>query len=297
MFCCICSCLSFLSSTLWSHKNRKLTYPSLSLHANIECEHRVQHIPSTAYTEYSIYCVQHIPSTACTEYSIHRVLDTQRNTSPQEWLSPTPTHTLSCQRTLLYSILFIPTITSYPLSTFSSSITDASQSTTSKFSASTFTASRLPASQSIAAISTASKYSFNDDRSLTWSVSLIMLNYGFPVHLLVHSSTASKCNTIWFNQGGQVYLQTCSNTVSQFALSRHRSVSLCSLDLSVSMCIFKLAPLCLQVHLWVHSISVSKCITNHTQSWPRSTSSNCGGSCTMTQGLPRWTVWQGVYIW
>ena len=35
--------------------------------------HRVQHTPSTVYTEYSIHRVQHTLSTAYTEYCIHRV--------------------------------------------------------------------------------------------------------------------------------------------------------------------------------------------------------------------------------
>jgi len=81
--------LSFSSTTQSSPQNPKLCHPSLFLHAMIMSWHRVQHSPSTtfteysihqghhtqgpAYTEYSIHRVQHTPSTAYTEYSIHRV--------------------------------------------------------------------------------------------------------------------------------------------------------------------------------------------------------------------------------
>jgi len=51
-------------------------------------------------------------NTAYTEYSIHWVLHTPRTASSQDWLSPAPSQSLSSQRTLLYSILYIPTITS-----------------------------------------------------------------------------------------------------------------------------------------------------------------------------------------
>jgi len=68
------SSLSFSSWTLPSPKNTKLSHPSLSLHAMIMSQHRVQHTLSTAYTEYSIHRVQHTPSTAYTEYSLRRVL-------------------------------------------------------------------------------------------------------------------------------------------------------------------------------------------------------------------------------
>jgi len=64
------SSLSFSSSTLPSPKNTKLSHPSLSLHAMIKSSHRVQHSPSTAYTEYIIHRVQHTLSTAYTAYCI-----------------------------------------------------------------------------------------------------------------------------------------------------------------------------------------------------------------------------------
>jgi len=65
---------SFSSTTQPSAQNTKSSHPSLSLHDMIMSWHRVQHTPSTAYTEYSIHRVQHTPSTAYTEYSIHRRL-------------------------------------------------------------------------------------------------------------------------------------------------------------------------------------------------------------------------------
>jgi len=54
--------------------------------------HRVQHTPSTAYTEYSIHRVQHTPSTAYTEYSIHRVQHTPSTASAHNCLSSLDSH-------------------------------------------------------------------------------------------------------------------------------------------------------------------------------------------------------------
>ena len=61
------SSLSFSSTTLLSSQNTKLSHPSLSLHVMFMSWHRVQHTPSTAYTEYSIDRVQHTPNTAYTQ--------------------------------------------------------------------------------------------------------------------------------------------------------------------------------------------------------------------------------------
>jgi len=52
----------------------------------------VQHTPSTAYTEYSIHRVQHTPSTANTEYSTHRVQHTPSTASTQDCLSSIDSH-------------------------------------------------------------------------------------------------------------------------------------------------------------------------------------------------------------
>jgi hypothetical protein len=90
------SSLSFLSSILPSPKNTKLSHRTLSLHAMIKNEHRVQHTPSTACTEYSIHRVQHSLSTAYTAYSIHRVMH-----SPRTAYTPyciIPRSTVSCSQ-------------------------------------------------------------------------------------------------------------------------------------------------------------------------------------------------------
>jgi len=86
----------FVPSPLPSPKNTKLSHPSPSLHAMIKSQHRVQHTPSTAYTEYSIHRVQHTLSTA----------------SSQHQLSPARSQSLISWQTMMYSILHIPTITS-----------------------------------------------------------------------------------------------------------------------------------------------------------------------------------------
>jgi len=70
--------LSFSLRTQPSSQNTKLSHPSLFLHDMIMSWHRVQHTPSTAYTEYSIHRVQHTPSTAYTEYSIQRAQHTPK---------------------------------------------------------------------------------------------------------------------------------------------------------------------------------------------------------------------------
>jgi len=80
---CTLSSLSFLSSILPSPKNTKLSHCSLSLHTMINSYPQVEHTTSTAYTEYCII----------------------------------PRSTVSCsqpvsRQTMLYSILYIRTITS-----------------------------------------------------------------------------------------------------------------------------------------------------------------------------------------
>jgi len=62
--------LSFLSITLPSSQITNVSHPSRSLHVMILSWHRVQHTPSTAYTQYSIHQVQHTPSTAVTQGSL-----------------------------------------------------------------------------------------------------------------------------------------------------------------------------------------------------------------------------------
>jgi len=116
----------------------------------------------------------------------------------------------------------------------STSIACAFQSTVSRFTASRFTAPRLTASRatafrSIASWSSTSKDSSNPDGSWLPCVSPNTLNYGFQVHLWVHSILASKC-------------------ISKLAPSRPPTASQSSLHLS------------LQVHLQALSIMASKYI-------------------------------------
>ena len=85
--------LSFLSTTLLSLQNTKLSHLSQSLHAMIMSWHRAQHTPSTTYTDYSIHRGQHTPSTTYTDYSIH-----QGQHPP-----------------MIVCLPFIPMITSWPL--------------------------------------------------------------------------------------------------------------------------------------------------------------------------------------
>jgi len=170
-----------------------------------------------------------------TRYSIQRVQRTPRTASSQDRLSATRSQSLSSQRTVLYSILYIPTITSEPMNRVSASIAHAFQSTDSRF-----TASRLTAFRSSTSRSTASKYSSNVDQScpptaslssldLGLSASQTWLDHGLRVHLWVHSILASKC-------------------ISTLAQSRPPSESLSSLDLGQ------------QVHRWYSSIPATKYI-------------------------------------
>jgi hypothetical protein len=88
--------LSLWTSTLPSPKNKKLSHLSLYLHVMIMSSDRVQHTPSTAYTEYCIQEVLHHPKIDS--------LPLPASHSP-----------LISWRTLMYSILYIPTITSLPV--------------------------------------------------------------------------------------------------------------------------------------------------------------------------------------
>ena len=101
------SSLSFSCSTLQSPINTKLSHSSLSLHAM-----NAQFTQSTVYTEYSTHRIQQEPSTAYIEYILHRVLHTLLTVSFQDRLSPTPSQPLTSRQTLLYSILYNPTIMS-----------------------------------------------------------------------------------------------------------------------------------------------------------------------------------------
>jgi hypothetical protein len=95
----------------------------------------------------------------------------------------------------------------------------------------------------------------------------VQLDLGLQVHLQTRSFTASKCITELLDLGLKMHLQTCSimasSCISEFNL------------IMASKCISKLPPLrppstfssshdhSLQVHLWVLSISVSRCSCNY----------------------------------
>jgi len=130
----------------------------------------------------------------------------------------------------------------------STSIAHASQSTASRFTVSRLTASRLTtfgsiASRSIASRSTASKYSSNLDQSWPPTLSPNTLNYGFQLHLWVHSISAS------------LHLQTRSITACKFIPELTQSLGL-------------------QVHLQTCSIPASKCISEFNRSQSPSASPN-----------------------
>lgn len=63
--------LSVSSSTQSLPENMMLNPPSLSLHALIMSSHRVQCIPSSAYTKYSTHGVQHPPKNHYLSASLH----------------------------------------------------------------------------------------------------------------------------------------------------------------------------------------------------------------------------------
>jgi len=105
--------------------------------------HQVQHTPSTAYTKYNIHQVQHTPSIAYTKYRTHRVQHTLstayteyciHNTlqHPKINCVPLPVSLSSLQQAILYSILYIPTITSGGINSVSAPITLPSVTTPSR---------------------------------------------------------------------------------------------------------------------------------------------------------------------
>jgi len=57
------------------------------------------------------------PSTVHSEYRVHRVQHILSTTLSQDWLSPNPRQSLLPRHTMLFSVLYIPTITSWPMNT------------------------------------------------------------------------------------------------------------------------------------------------------------------------------------
>jgi len=172
-------------------------------------------------------------STAYTEYSIYWVLYTPRTAFSQVRLSPNPSQSLISRQTMLYSILYIPKIKSYPVNRVSGPIAPHSRTTASRLNA-----SRL----------TASKSSSNTAWSKPPNTPPISLDHSLQVHLQTPCATASKC-------------------ISQLVPAESLSPSPSSLDPG-SMCISKhtllrphsASPYSLNhgigVYLWGHKIMV-----------------------------------------
>jgi len=118
--------LSHLSRSLSSRKNTKLSHPYLSLHAMIIGQRGAHHAQSTS--------------------------------SSQDRQYPATSQSLISWRTIFYTTLSIPTITSSPMNRVSAAIAPPSQSTSSR--------------------SATTKYSSNVDRSFPQSAFIYLLNPG-----------------------------------------------------------------------------------------------------------------------
>ena len=110
------SSCSFLSSTLPSSENTKLSHPSLSHLAMIKSIHRVQHTLSTAYTVYFMHRILHHPKINCLPLAA----------------------SLTSRLTMLCSILYIPSITSQPMNRVSAPVAPPFQTTTSRLTPSMY---------------------------------------------------------------------------------------------------------------------------------------------------------------
>ena len=204
--------------------------------------HRVQHTPSTAYTEYSMHQVQHTPSTAYTEYHIHRVQH-------------------------LPKILCLPCIlmiTSWPLNGTSGSglrryLIDCHQTSSPWELKPKVTLSQshcceitnwwkefqYPARHPLTASRYVSKY------ARLWPPS--SHNHGLQVHLWTCSITASKCiSKLAQSQPPNSINRSLQVHISKHVRFRHRSASPNLLDDSLHTC----------------SIVASKCISKYARLLP-----------------------------
>jgi len=236
-------------------------------------------------TKYSIHQVQHTLSTAYTEYSIHWVLHPPRDASSQDRLSLAPSQSRISRQTMLYSTLYIPTITCWPINTVSAPVAPPSQTTASRS-----TAPKSSCNLGLSWPQSASPNSLNHSfqvnlypRPITasmfaqwWpaSASTNSHDHGLQVHLQTRTITASKCISKLAQHSIRVYLKPRTNTLPKFAQSHHSSASPHSLDRG------------LQVHLQTRSITASESISNLARIRPPS-SPNHGlqlylGTCSMT---------------
>jgi len=122
-----------------------------------------------------------------TKYGIHRVMHTPHTASFQHQLSVAPSRSLTSQRTMVYTILFIPTMSNWPMNTVWASIGHASRSTVSRFAV-----VRLIAFRSITSRSITSKYSSILAQSWSQGESPNWLDSGLHVDLWVYTILASK---------------------------------------------------------------------------------------------------------
>jgi len=271
--------LSFSSTTQTSSQNTKSCYPSLSLNAMIMSWHRVQHTPSTAYTEYHINWVPHTSSPASTQdcsISLH--------SHDQEL---TPECSFSFQHTSLHDRPPSAGSPSQPKGNVTLSHSHHCKLTN------WWIESRHPAHHA----STSTNYSSNLAQSRPPSASPNSLYHGLQVSTITASKCISKLAPLrppsaslsTVNLGLQVHVRTrsitASKSISRLARSWHPSASTYSLHYSLqvrtivpSMWISQhpwLRPPSLhdhglQVHLQTRSIMASKLA----QSRPQSASPN-----------------------
>ena len=189
---------------------------------------------SKVYTEYSRHRVQYTPSTAFTEYCIHCVLH-----HPKIDCLPLPASLISRQ-TLLYSILYICTITSYPINRVSAPVAPPSQT-----------------------------YLLHIDRLLVFLQCRLIL--ASKVHLQTRSIVAfdhglQSASPNSLDHGLQMHLHTRSITAAKFIsnLARLRPPSASPNSFNQGF----------QLHLETRSIVASKCMSKLAQLWPPSASRN-----------------------
>jgi len=221
--------LSFSSSILPSPKNTKLSHCSLSLHAMIKTEHRVQHTPSTAYTEYSIHRVQQTMSTAYTAYCV------------------IPRSTVSC---------------SQPVSHLLADHVCTQFSTFPQLWVNQWIESQLPLR--LPPELPSPDWPPPDWPPLDWpppSTPPISLDHGLQVHLRTRSIAASKS----ISKLARLLPPSASLNLLDYGLQVHHPIR----SITVSKWISNLAWIwppcshhhCLQVHLQICSIRASKCIS------------------------------------